>query len=100
MNGREIEARATLDAIERAKGGHPIRVGPITSAYVSGSSFAVTVDLGWEQLVTDRGLSSVFLGELRAAVAATGSPAVMVGRNVLVHLTSGQQAVIAFTIGV
>lgn len=94
-----MEAQATLRAIERAKGAHPIQVGPITKAFVSGPSFTVAVDLGWEQVVTDRGLSSVFLGELRAVLAARGDLRSVIGKNVEVHFTSGQQAVIAYTIG-
>lgn len=71
-------------------------VGVVSRAAVSGAGFVVWVSgvLPRDLMVSPGSLSSVFIGEARAA-----GPDALVGRRVVVHFAAGQP-LIAYTLGV
>lgn len=91
---------AVRTVAEAAAPGAAVQRGPITAISASGSSYIVTVDLGYPLVVTPEGLSGPFLGELVTAATTTGGVQSLVGRKVEVTFSAGRQAAIAYTVGV
>jgi hypothetical protein len=100
MTGKDRAREALKALIESMLPAPQIQRGPVLEVFSTGLSFQVTVDLGYRLVVGPEGMSSTFLGELRAAAqTSTGLPS-MIGRKVEVHFSEGRQASIAYTVGV